>query len=300
MRRFVALALVVLASAGCGSSAARQTALTQRSGRGSLDRLWRAGGEAVGLINGTSDYAPGDLRFSFLVIRRDARPVYESRALVYVARSQGSRPFARVSAALERVGVPGPDSGNATSVYVAHVRISRPGRYWVVAAPAGSHVRALGTLDVRASSASPEVGSKAFPSRTPTIASTHGDFALLTTRVPPDRGLLRYSVAGSLAAHKPFVVVFATPKFCTSRTCGPVVDVVDAVRRRLRRTDIRFIHVEVYRRNDPTLGLNKFMREWHLPSEPWVFLVGSDGRIEAKFEGPVSVQELAAAARRLS
>jgi hypothetical protein len=141
---------------------------------------------------------------------------------------------------------------------------------------------------------------KAFPSRTPTIASTHGDFARLTTRVPPDRALLRYSVAESLAAHVPFVVVFATPKFCTSRTCGPVVDVVDAVRRRFRRTDVRFVHVEVYRRNDPTLGLNKFMREWHLPSEPWVFLVGSDGRIKGKFEGPVSVRELAAAVRRLS
>src|SRR5439155_1722171 len=82
----------------------------------------------------------------------------------------------------------------------------------------------------------------------------------------------------------PFVVVLATPKFCTSRTCGPVVDVVDAVRRRFSRTDVRFIHVEVYRRNEPTLGLNRFMREWHLPSEPWVFLVGADGRIEAKFE----------------
>ena len=35
-------------------------------------------------------------------------------------------------------------------------------------------------------------------------------------------------------------------------------------------------------------------------SEPWVFLVGSDGRIQAKFEGPISVRELAAAVRRLS
>jgi hypothetical protein len=93
------------------------------------------------------------------------------------------------------------------------------------------------------------------------------------------------------------VLVFATPKFCTSRTCGPAVDVVDAVRRRFRRTDIRFIHVEIYRRNDPTLGQNAFVRQWHLPSEPWVFLVSTDGRIKAKFAGPVSVSELAAAVR---
>ena len=298
MRRGIALALLAAIVAGCGSSSRHEGPAA--AAPGSLDALWRAARQSVGLIDGTSDYSPGLVRVSFLVVRRDARPVYAPRAVVYVARSRASRPFARVSAALERVGVPGRDAGNATSVYVARVRISRPGRYWVVAVPAGSRVRALGTLDVRASSASPALGSKAFPSRTPTIASTHGDFARLTTRVPPDRGLLRYSVAESLAAHVPFVVVFATPKFCTSRTCGPVVDVVDAVRRRFRRTDVRFVHVEVYRRNDPTLGLNKFMREWHLPSEPWVFLVGSDGRIKGKFEGPVSVRELAAAVRRLS
>jgi hypothetical protein len=292
--------LLVFVLGGCGSSSGDRRSAGSAARAGSLGALWRAGGEGVGLISGTSDYSPGVVRMSFLVVRRDARVVEAPHALVYVARSRTAPPFERTSATLERVGVPGRYSGSAASVYVAHLRISRPGRYWVVAAPAGRRVRALGTLDVRASSASPALGSKAFPSRTPTIASTDGDLALLTTRVPPDRELLRYSIAGSLAAHKPFVVVFATPKFCTSRTCGPTVDVVDAVRRRFRRTDIRFIHVEVYRRNDPTLGLNRFMREWHLPSEPWIFLVGADGRIEAKFEGPVSVRELAAAARRLS
>jgi hypothetical protein len=295
VRRGAGLALIVLALAGCGSSSGRHSALAQRPAPGTLGAFWRAGGEAVGLISGTSDYSPGTVRVSFLVIRRNARPVYEPRARVVVARSMGARPFERTWAALEPVG-----SSGAIRVFVTRLQIRRSGRYWLAAAPTGSRVRALGTVDVKASSASPALGSKAYPSRTPTIASTHGDFARLTTRVPPDRGLLRYSIADSLVAHKPFVVVFATPKFCTSRTCGPVVDVVDAVRRRFSRTDVRFIHVEVYRRNDPSLGLNTFMREWHLPSEPWVFLVDSDGRIRAKFEGPVSVRELAAAVHRLS
>jgi hypothetical protein len=109
--------------------------------------------------------------------------------------------------------------------------------------------------------------------------------------------LLRYSVAGSLAAHTPFVVTFATPKFCTSRTCGPVVDVVEAVRRRLERRGVRFIHVEVFTGNDPARGYNPWMREWGLTTEPWVFLVGADGRVKAKFEGSVSEAELAAAVR---
>ena len=293
MRRSVALALFALVLAACGSSSGRHSAPAGHASRGSLGALWRAGGEAVALIDGTSDYSPGTVRVSFLVIRRNARPVYAPRARVFLARSLVARPFERTWAALEPVGTSG-----AVHIFVARVRIARPGRYWIVAAPLRSRVRGLGTLDVHASSASPALGSRAYPSRTPTIASTHGDFAELTTRTPPDKGLLRYSVAGSIAAHKPFVVVFATPKFCTSRTCGPVVDVVDAVRRRFRHTTVRFIHVEVYRRNNPTLGLNVFMRRWRLPGEPWTFLVGADGRIKAKFAGPLSAGELAAALRR--
>jgi hypothetical protein len=102
-----------------------------------------------------------------------------------------------------------------------------------------------------------------------------------------------------LQAHVPFVVTFATPRYCSSRTCGPVVDVVDQVRRRFPGGAVRFIHVEIYRDNDPRKGENRWVREWQLPSEPWTFLVGRDGRIKAKFEGPVSARELELAVRHL-
>ncbi len=39
------------------------------------------------------------------------------------------------------------------------------------------------------------------------------------------------------------------------------------------------------------------MLQWGLRSEPWVFLVGRDGRVKATFEGSVSEAELAAAIR---
>jgi hypothetical protein len=40
------------------------------------------------------------------------------------------------------------------------------------------------------------------------------------------------------------------------------------------------------------------VKEWKLPTEPFIFLVGKDGRIKARFEGSVSASELAAAVRR--
>ncbi|HEX6702392.1 MAG TPA: hypothetical protein VF101_16815 [Gaiellaceae bacterium] len=253
-------------------------------------------------MSGTSDYAVGPLRISFLVVGRNARPVFRPRASVVVARALDAKPFLRTTARLEPIGPPGKNeaaAGDVTKIYVARLRIDRPGKYLVLARPVGGAKRigALGFLSVKSKSASPAVGARAYPSRTPTLASAHGDLARLTTSVPPDRALLRYSVAQSLTAHKPFVVVFATPKFCTSRTCGPVVDVVQAVSRRIHGRGIRFIHVEIYKDNDPSLGRNEWVRQWRLPTEPWVFLVGADGRIKAKFEGAVSVPELTAAVR---
>ena len=59
--------------------------------------------------------------------------------------------------------------------------------------------------------------------------------------------------------------------------------------RRFSRRDIRFIHVEIYKDNDPAKGFNRWVGQWHLPTEPWVFLVGRDGKIKSKFEGSVSV-----------
>jgi glutathione peroxidase-family protein len=92
-------------------------------------------------------------------------------------------------------------------------------------------------------------------------------------------------------------VTFATPKFCASRTCGPVVDVVEEVARRFEGENVRFIHVEVFEDNDPAKGYNRWLREWKLRTEPWTFLVDRDGTIVARFEGTVSVDELETAVR---
>jgi hypothetical protein len=258
-------------------------------------------GEDVAVVAGDSDFAPGTVRFSFLVIRHDARAVDRPRARVWLARSRAGLPFERATAALEPIGPPGAGEtafGGVGRIYVVRVRISRPGRYWLVAEPVGAKIQALGLLDVKAQSDSVAVGARAPRSATPTLASTKGAVSKLTTRVPPDRALLRYSIAQTLADHKPFVVTFATPRYCTSRTCGPVVDVVDYVRRRFERRGIRFIHVEVYKDNRPSEGYNRWMRQWGLRTEPWTFVVDSSGRIRAKFEGSVSAEELESAVRR--
>jgi hypothetical protein len=281
--------------AGCGAASSDHGSPPKA---GTLQSLWDRPGPNVTVVPGTSDYAPGDVRFSFLVVRDDGKQVVRPQARIWVARSLRDRPIARATARLELVRPPGSgDPLDVSHLYVAHVRLAKPGTYWYVAEPVGgAAIQAAGNLVVKSHSETPPVGERAPASRTPTLATA--PIRLLTTRTPPDRTLLRYSVADSLAAHVPFVVVFATPKFCTSRTCGPVVDVVMRVARAFPA--VRFIHVEIYRDNDPQKGYNRWVRQWRLPSEPWTFVVRSNGRIASKFEGSLSEQELRAAVRAVT
>jgi hypothetical protein len=288
-------AVIVLAAAviaGCGGSSppAGET----------LDALMKRPGPDVPVIAAASDFQPGLVRFPFLVLRLDGRTVYRPTARIWLATDRGRKPFAVATARLESIDVPRKSVAPADvkRVYIGHLPIPRPGRYWLVAEPVGAKVQARGSFEVSAQSASRAVGARAPRSDTPTLATVKGDASRLTTRRPPDLALLRHSVADSLGAHRPFVVTFASPEFCDSRTCGPVVDVVDAVRKRFASSAVRFIHVEAYRDNDPRKGYNRWLRQWGLASQPWTFLVGSDGRVTAKFEGSLSVVELVAAVRK--
>ncbi len=113
---------------------------------------------------GASDFSVGDVRYPFLVIAENAKPVERPAATVWVAKSREDAPFARVTAKLEPIGVPGrsePAFGGVTRIYVMHVRIPRPGRYWLVAEPNGAKTQALGYIDVAARSRSVPLGAKA-------------------------------------------------------------------------------------------------------------------------------------------
>jgi hypothetical protein len=292
MRPIAALtALSCLLLAGCGGSGAESTTASETR---TLEELWRAPGDDVAVIPGTENHEPGEVRVSFLVVDADGAVVTLPTAHVWVANSLDSPPFLETEAKLERIGLPGGDVADATHIYVSRFRLPRAGKYWLLAEPEGGakKVQALGNVVVMKEDGPPDIGDPAVASQTPTLASSDGDTAALTTRTPPDEDLLRYSVAESLEAKVPFVVTFATPKYCSSRTCGPVVDVVEEVSRRFEGKDVRFIHVEVYKDNDPANGFNRWMQEWKLPTEPWTFVVGADGTIDARFEGTVSVNEL--------
>jgi hypothetical protein len=66
--------------------------------------------------------------------------------------------------------------------------------------------------------------------------------------------------------------------------------------------DVDFVHIEIYTNlTDPefapipqNLSPTVLADGWNLPSEPWVFVVDSNGIVQARFEGVISVEELEA------
>lgn len=135
----------------------------------------------------------------------------------------------------------------------------------------------------------PRVGQEAPLIHTPTPSDVGGDLSKITTRIPPDTQN-RVDYADALG-REPIVLLFATPQFCQSRVCGPVVDVTEQVK---EETDskVAFIHMEIYEDNDPSNPARPQVKAFHLPNEPWLFAIGRDGRIKAEIEGAFGVEEL--------
>jgi hypothetical protein len=135
----------------------------------------------------------------------------------------------------------------------------------------------------------PRVGQKAPLIHTPTPADVGNDLSKLTTRIPPDT---QHEVDYADAYGKePIVLLFATPQFCQSRVCGPVVDVAEQLKQ-LYGDKAAFIHMEIYDDNDPSKPVRPQVSAFHLPSEPWLFAIGRDGRIKDVIEGAFGVEEL--------
>ena len=157
-------------------------------------------------------------------------------------------------------------------------------------------------FDVRDAGSTPALGAKVPAADTPT-ATTKAGIAAISTDQHVDPDFYRQSVNGALAAGRPFVLVFATPLFCTSRACGPTLDTVKSVAQPYK-SQIDFIHVEPYKLRLTDTGLQPDLATdgsfqtvpaaaaWGLPSEPWIFLVRADGTLLAKFEGAVGADEL--------
>jgi hypothetical protein len=156
----------------------------------------------------------------------------------------------------------------------------------------GSQTEAQFTIQVAEEPQTPDVGDPAPASQNRTLAS-EPDVAKLTSGTNPETGLYRLTVAEAIVSGRPTVVTLATPAFCQTRICAPVVDSVAAVYAEYG-DQANFIHLEIYK-DFQALTLADEVEQWSLPSEPWTFVLDENGVVAARFGGPLSPRELTAA-----
>lgn len=181
-------------------------------------------------------------------------------------------------------------------LYRAQVSFDEPG-IWMVAVRSGGEVSTDPTpFNVAETGLTPAVGDKAPALETPTGAD-FGDLSEISTDPNPDPSFYTLSLDDAFSSGTPTIVVFATPAFCETATCGPMLDTVKQVSSDY--PDLNFVHIEVYENLQATsreeLEIVDAVEAWNLPSEPWTFLVDSDGNVAAKFEGTLDGDELRAA-----
>ena len=197
-------------------------------------------------------------------------------------------------------GGPQPQSSGTSGVYVADVEFTRAGDWGVriaVMTPERTYDEFPFQFSVRERTPEPMIGEPAPASMQATTANA--PIEEIDSSYPPRPHMHDRTIADALAEKRPLVIAFATPAFCTSRTCAPVMDtVMDPLYERYG-DQATFIHVEPYVLSDLRNGFVQnpvpAAREWQLQSEPWIFVVDAQGRVAAKFEGIVGVDEVEAA-----
>ena len=188
--------------------------------------------------------------------------------------------------------------------YSADVLFDRPGEWRLdvdVAAPDVSG-RVEIEVNVEEQSPVPGLGAVAPMSHTKTLG-TVADIEKLTTDYSPDPDLYQLSIAEAIENPLPSVIVFASPAFCTTATCGPQVDAVSELKD-AHQGKANFIHVEIYDNPDEIQGdlsrgeIAPSVDEWGLSALPdwfnesWTFVLDDEGRVRDRFEGFASYTEL--------
>jgi hypothetical protein len=262
-------------------------------------------------------FYPGENRYPFGVTDRDSGPVDDAQVALYFSKVPEPKSGAQSKSgnrgqiakaqeqALDRPAV-GPfpasieslatkpefesrttaeDADAARVVYSTQLDLPSGGE-WKMAAILAEDGELKGTplpsVAVGQFHRIPRPGEKAPTIHTPTAQDVGGDLSKITTRTPPD-SLNKVDYAEALE-REPIVLLFATPRFCQSRVCGPVLDVAEQAKQEYG-DKAAFIHMEIYNDNDPGQGVRPQVRAFHLPSEPYLFTIDRHGVVRDAIEG---------------
>jgi hypothetical protein len=301
-----------LLAAGCGSDDGGETTATATAGSASPVTTAAATPATVGSADTitpnllTQEFVAGkDNRFAVGLLTGNGKLVKADRVQLRFftiddknlgsLRGEGDARYVElnVTGAHQHDGSTGDAlTSDSVSFYVANTPFDVAGKWGVVieAWPSdGSTPKQVSAaFNVGDKAQSPAVGSVPPASMNDTFA-TNTNTESLCSRTPACP--LHDKVIGDLLGKgRPLVVMFSTPAFCTSRFCGPVLEVLlEQVPAYQDRID--FVHIEVWQ--DFQLQKHRpATDEWQLPTEPYTFFMDKNGVILGKVEAVFGQDEL--------
>ncbi len=277
-----ALALTLLAAA-CGSSGGDAGAGAGAGAGGST-------GTAAAQLDvqpQNSTLLVGENRLGIALLQ-GKQPVLDAAATVAVASGSTTIETAKLEfAGHEYKDIP---------YYLTAVSFPRQGVYHLTVDATlhnGSTAQGSVAVEVTIHSPEPPIGFQMPALKQPIAGDAGGDLSKLDSGVPPDNWHTM-TVAQGLAQHRPMVVYFGQPGRCATQTCGPTITVLQ----KLCTTycdKLLFEHVEVHYPAQAD-AINPAFTAMGFQSEPWTYFVNAQGVIADRFEGPVTLDQLRAAA----
>ena len=265
------------------------------------------GGLTVRVIN--SQVAVGPTRLAFGIFNKDGALVHDATGTVKLVRLDAqNKPTAAGERELRAVHIDEQaHSGHVhdplATMYVANVDIDQK-EYWGaqfdVKAGGKRYQNLRARFFVAEKSVVPGIGQPAPRTEQPTTRTAK--IADIDSSTPPRPELHDMTVAEAIDTKKPTLIAFATPAFCQTRFCGPVIEEVVAPLAKDYRGRANFVHIEPYRLADARQGKLvpiAEMTQWNLATEPYLFVLDGSGRVAAQFEGIVEKDEVAAVLDRL-
>lgn len=277
-RAFLAGAAGLVVAAACGKSGSSGSGATATTaGQGDLPVN---GSPATGDV-----YVANDLRFPFGVLRKGQGgfdTVVGEPVTISFSGPDGASLPAR-AATFRSEGLAGTEH---QGIYETTVSFPKAGAWWANLEVKGKKGRFA--VQVNAEPDNPAPGKPAIVTPSPTPSHTLGVDPICTR--DPACPLHDVSLDDALKSGKPVVLLFATPARCTSRWCGPVLDVLlDAKGPYEGRAT--FIHVEIYE-NMTSNKLAPTVAKWDLSFEPILYGIAPDGTIEQRLDGAFDEREV--------
>lgn len=202
----------------------------------------------------SADLAVGKQRFAFIALKDDVPITNETMYLRFFKIppggdawlvGEGPIPWSPLGIkSTEGHDGSGHRKTEITGVYYANVEFDEPGT-WGLGVSRGEQAdpskEGRVQFVVKPATQAPAIGAKAIPVKNPTLKDA--PLKQIDTSPEPDAAFHQLTIAEAIASGRPSIIAFATPSFCTSRTCGPAMEGVTAAWKRFGDR-INVVHIE--------------------------------------------------------